>query len=73
MGRGRWCDIIVLNVHAPTQDKIVGLMIRQMKIHTAEPLVPESNPFEVEMCTEMLKKDKSPGSDQIPAECIFYS
>jgi hypothetical protein len=20
--RGRWCDIIVLNVHAPTQDKI---------------------------------------------------
>jgi hypothetical protein len=20
--RGHWCDIIVLNVHAPTQDKI---------------------------------------------------
>jgi hypothetical protein len=20
--RGRWCDIIVLNVHAPTQDEI---------------------------------------------------
>jgi hypothetical protein len=20
--RGRWCDIIVLNVHAPTEDKI---------------------------------------------------
>jgi hypothetical protein len=20
--RGRWCDIIALNVHAPTQDKI---------------------------------------------------
>jgi hypothetical protein len=20
--RGRWCDIIVLNVHAPTKDKI---------------------------------------------------
>jgi hypothetical protein len=21
--RGRWCDIIVLNVHAPTEDKIM--------------------------------------------------
>jgi hypothetical protein len=20
--RGRWCDILVLNVHAPTEDKI---------------------------------------------------
>jgi hypothetical protein len=20
--RGRWCDIIILNVHAPTEDKI---------------------------------------------------
>jgi hypothetical protein len=23
--RGRWCDIIVLNVHAPTEDKIGGM------------------------------------------------
>jgi hypothetical protein len=22
--RGRWCDVIVLNVHAPTQDKVAS-------------------------------------------------
>jgi exonuclease III len=26
--RGRWCDIIVLNVHAPTEDKIDDLKNR---------------------------------------------
>jgi exonuclease III len=26
--RGRWCDIIVLNVHAPTEDKIDGIKVR---------------------------------------------
>jgi hypothetical protein len=26
--RGRWCDIIVLNVHAPTEDKIDGIKDR---------------------------------------------
>jgi hypothetical protein len=26
--RGRWCDIIVLNVHAPTDDKSDGMMER---------------------------------------------
>jgi hypothetical protein len=25
--RGRWCDIIVLNVHAPTEDKIDDMKI----------------------------------------------
>jgi hypothetical protein len=39
---------------------------RQMEIHTAEPLVPEPRPSEVEMSTAKLKKYKSPGSDQIP-------
>jgi hypothetical protein len=26
--RGRWCDIIVLNVHAPTEDKIYDIKNR---------------------------------------------
>jgi hypothetical protein len=25
--RGRWCDIIVLNVHAPTEEKIDNLKV----------------------------------------------
>jgi len=37
------------------------------EIHTAEPLVPEPNAFEVEMAIEKLKSHKSPGIDQIPA------
>jgi hypothetical protein len=38
--------------------------------NTAEPLVPEPSAFEVEMATEKLKRYKSPGIDQIPAELI---
>ena len=41
--------------------------VRQMEIHTAEPLVPESSAFEVEMGTEKLKGHKSSGIDQITA------
>jgi hypothetical protein len=37
---------------------------------TAEPLVPEPSSFEVEIGTEKLKRYKSPGTDQIPAEII---
>jgi hypothetical protein len=44
--------------------------IRQIEIHTAEPLVPEPSPFEVEIAIAKLKKYKPPGSDQIPAELI---
>jgi hypothetical protein len=43
---------------------------RQMDIHAAEPLVSNPSPFEVEIATENLKKYKSLGSDQIPAEMI---
>jgi len=32
--------------------------------------VPELSAFEVEMATEKLKRQKSPGFDQIPAELI---
>jgi hypothetical protein len=36
----------------------------------AEPLVPEPSMPEVEMTSEKLKRHKSPGTDQIPAELI---
>jgi hypothetical protein len=29
--RGRWCDIIVLNVHAPTDDKIDDIVTWMVK------------------------------------------
>jgi len=44
--------------------------IRQTEIHTAEPLVPEPSAFVVKMGTEKLKRHKSPGIEQIPAELI---
>ena len=44
--------------------------LRQTEIHTAEPLVPEPSAFEVEMAIEKLKRPKSQGIDQIPAELI---
>jgi hypothetical protein len=36
----------------------------------AEPLVPDPSRLEVETAIAKLKKFKSPGSDQIPAELI---
>jgi hypothetical protein len=39
-------------------------------VHTAEPLVPGPSRLEVEIAIAKLKKYKSPGSDQIPAELI---
>jgi hypothetical protein len=39
-------------------------------VHTAEPLVPEPSVCEVELAIEKLKRHKSPGTDQIPAELI---
>jgi len=41
--------------------------IRQIEIHTAEPLVPEPSTFDVEMAIEKLKRHTSPDSDKIPA------
>jgi hypothetical protein len=40
-----------------------GSDVRQIEIHTAESLVPQPNPFEVEIAIANLKKYKSPGSD----------
>jgi hypothetical protein len=44
--------------------------VRQIEIHTAEPLVPGLSHLEVEIVIAKLKKYKSLGIDQIPAELI---
>jgi hypothetical protein len=50
-----------LNVHNISKD-------RQIEIHTAELLVPGPRNLVVEISIAKLKKYKTPGSDQIPAE-----
>jgi hypothetical protein len=61
----RWRNYFsqLLNVHGDND-------VRQTEIHTVEPLLPEPSVFEVEMAIEKLKRYKSPGIDQIPAEFI---
>jgi hypothetical protein len=44
--------------------------VRQIEVHTAEPLVPGPSHLEVEIAFAKLKKYKSSGSDEIPAELI---
>jgi hypothetical protein len=53
----------VLNVHGVHD-------VRQMDIHTAEPLVPERSLVEVEIAIGKLRSYKSPGTDQFPTEFI---
>jgi hypothetical protein len=59
----RWknCFSQLLNVNR-------GSDVRQIEIHTAEPLVHDPSPYEVEIAVGYLKTYKSPGSDQISAE-----
>jgi hypothetical protein len=52
-----------LNVHRVND-------VRQIEICTAEPLVPDPSPFQVAIAIAKLKRCKSPGCDQIPAELI---
>jgi hypothetical protein len=52
-----------LNVHNVSD-------VRQIKVHTAEPLVPGPSHPEVEIAIANLKKYKSPSSEEIPAEVI---
>jgi hypothetical protein len=61
----RWKNYFsqLLNVHNVSD-------VRQTEVHTAEPLVPGPSRLEVEIAIAKLKKYKSPGSDQIPAELI---
>jgi hypothetical protein len=44
--------------------------ISQTEMHTAEPFVPEPSASEVEVAIGKLKRYKSPGVNQIPAELI---
>jgi hypothetical protein len=44
--------------------------VRQTEIHRAEPLVADPSSFKVDITIEKLKRYKSPGIDQIPAELI---
>jgi hypothetical protein len=41
-----------------------------MAIHTTESVVPDPRAFESEMVVEKIKRHKSPGMDEIPAELI---
>jgi hypothetical protein len=61
----RWKNYFsqLLNVHNDSD-------VRQIEVHTAEPLVPGPSRLEVETAIAKLKKYKSTGSDQIPAELI---
>jgi hypothetical protein len=44
--------------------------VRQIEVHTAEPLVPGPSRLELEIAIAKLKKYKSQGNDQIPSELI---
>jgi hypothetical protein len=44
--------------------------VRQIEVHTAESFVPGPSRLETEIAIAKLKKYKSPGSDEIPAELI---
>ena len=53
----------LLNVHGVND-------LSQTEIHTTETLVPEPSDFGVEMAIEMLKRHKSTGNGQFPADLI---
>jgi hypothetical protein len=61
----RWKNYLfqLLNVHRASD-------VRQIEMHTAEPLLPDPSLCEVEIAIANLKRYKSPGSDQIPAELV---
>jgi hypothetical protein len=44
--------------------------VRQRELRTSEPLVHEPSVFEIQMAIEEVKRHKSPGTAQIPAELI---
>jgi hypothetical protein len=52
-----------LNVHRVSD-------IREIETNVAEPLVPDSSHFEVQIAIANLKSYKSPGTDEITAELI---
>jgi hypothetical protein len=63
----RWKNYFsqLLNVHRVSD-------VKQIEMHTAELLVPDPSPFEVEIAIAIFKRYESPGSDKIPAELIIF-
>jgi hypothetical protein len=61
----RWKNYFsqLLNVHNVSD-------VRQIEVHSAEPLVPGPSRLEGEIAIAKLKKYKSPRSGQIPADLI---
>jgi hypothetical protein len=61
----RWKNYFhqLLNVHGAGH-------VRQTEMHTAQPFVPLPSASEVEVAIGKLKRYKSPGVDEIPAELI---
>ena len=61
----RWRNHVsrLLNVHGVND-------VGQTELHATERMVPELSALEDEMAIENLKRHKSPGIDQIPAELI---
>jgi hypothetical protein len=61
----RWKNYFcqLLNVHGAGD-------VRQTEMHTAEPFVPQPRASEIEVAVGRLKRYKSPGVGQIPAELI---
>ena len=53
----------LLNVHGVNN-------VRQIATHTSMPLAPDPIAFDFEMAIEEIKRNKSPGTDRIPAELI---
>jgi hypothetical protein len=58
-------ELLLSTIGCPT-----GWGIRQTEIHTAETFVPEPSISEVEAAIRKLKRYKSPGTYQVPAELI---
>jgi hypothetical protein len=61
----RWKNYFsqLLNLHMASN-------VRQIEIHTAELLSPDSSFFDVKIAIAKLKRSKSPGSDQILSELL---
>jgi hypothetical protein len=60
--KNNFCQL--LNVHGAGG-------VKQTEMHTAEPSVPQPSASEAEVAIGKLKRYKSPGADQIPAELIL--
>jgi len=46
--------------------------VRRVKVQSAESVAPKPSVTELENATEILTRPKSPDSDQIPAELVYY-